>query len=129
MLKKLSDGKEVLLSDTEERQQRGFWALNEKYPEYVGHCGWDGVNEPFHNIVECRKHHKSLVQKAHDLAKADLTKQIEMAQEDGLSSTEKLLFAQRKALRAHLDKDFSSCKTVDELRFSIPEDLKPYWNK
>lgn len=129
MLTKLIDGKEVILSEKEERQQRAFWALNDKYPEYTGHCGWDGVNEPFHDMVECRKHHKNLLSKAYDTSKADLDKKIEIAQEEGNDAMHKSLLAQRKALRVHLDMNFDGCQTVDQLRSSIPESLKPHWNK
>lgn len=129
MLTKLVDGKTIVLSDEEERQQRAFWALNDKYPEYTGHCGWDGVNEPFHDMVECRKHHAKLMGKACQDAIAELRTRIEIAMEDGDTALVNELMVKRKAIRQHIGKDFSSCKTVDDLRSSIPEELKPYWNK
>jgi hypothetical protein len=129
MLKKMVDGIEQICSDAEEKLIKDFWALNEKYPEYVGHCAFDGVNSSYHDMVECRKHHKHLIAKAHDMAKEDLNKRIEIAQEEGNDLMYKSLLPQRKELRMHLSKEFDVCKTVDDLRSSIPEALKPYWNK
>lgn len=129
MLTKMVDGKEITLSETEERQQRAYWDLNTKYPEYVGHCRWDGVSEPFHDMVECRKHHARLTNKAIEAARTDINKKIELAEESGDDATKKGLLMKRSALRQNVDKDFSGCKTVDDLRSSVPEELKLYWNK
>lgn len=127
MLTKIIDGKELVLTEKEERQQRAFWALNDKHPEYVGHCGWDGVNEPFHDMVECRKLHAKLINKAYESAKEDLSKKIEIAQEEGNDVMEKSLIEQRKNLRSCLDIEFSSCNTVDELKACVPKPLQHYW--
>lgn len=129
MLKKMVDGKEIILSETEERQQRAYWALNDSYPEYVGHCGWDGVSEPVHDMVECRKHHTSLMNKAVQNSIVDINKKIEIAEEQGNAALRESLLIQRKVIRSHMNKDFNSCKTVQELRSSVPDELKPCWNK
>ena len=129
MLTKMVDGKTVVLTPNEERQQRAFWDLNTKYPEYSGHCGWDGVSEPFHDMVECRKHHARLTEKAIEAAKQDLNKKIEIAQEEGNAAMHQSLLAQRKALRQHEGKDFNGYVSIEHLRSSVPEVLKPYWNK
>lgn len=128
MLTKMVNGKEEILSEQEERQQRAYWALNDAYPEYSGHCGWDGANEPFHNMEECKKHHKKLLKDAYELAKSVINVKIEMAEEEVNNEMLKSAIEQRKELRKHLDSTFDHCKTVDDLKASIPEILKPYWN-
>lgn len=129
MLTKLINGKTFILSETEERQQRAFWALNDKYPEYAGHCGWDGVNEPYHDMQECRKHHQRLIEEALEKASSDINKQIEIAEEDGNLDLKAILLNKRKSLRSYEIGTSDKAETVDDLKKSIPLDLQPYWNK
>lgn len=119
------DGKEILCSDEEERVIRMHWALNDKYPQYVGHLMFDGVNEPIHDIVECKKHHSRLLNQAYEQEMKSVNDLIEIAQEEGKDPTP--LLAQRKSLRALASQDLSQIKTVEELIDSVPALFKKYW--
>ena len=122
MLTKIVNGQEIICSEEEERLIRLKWALNDKYPEYVGHLMFDGVSEPKHDMVECRKTHKKWHDAAVDEKIAEINRQYEIAQEDGLDFT--TLMQQRKALRKLKEKTFDDCQTVDDLRSSVPDELK-----
>jgi hypothetical protein len=129
MLKEMVDGKEVICSPEKEKLIRDYWALNEKYPEYSNHIAFDWTTPAFHVMEECRKHHCNLMNIACENALVDLSMQIEVATENGDSSQVNYLLAKRKSMRQNLNKDFSNCKTIEELRYSIPDEIKPYWRK
>lgn len=125
MLKKLIDGKEIICSEEEEKNIRASWALNDEYPEYVGHSAFDGVNPPHHLIEEVKKEHKLLINKALQLALKDVNLQIEEAQENGKDLTS--LFLLRKNLKEDASYNFQEINDVKNLKASVPALLKPYW--
>lgn len=125
MLTKMVDGKTIVCSDEEERLLLMKWALNDKYPQYIGHLTFDGISEPNHDMTECKKRHASLLTQAYEKELKILNDQIEIAQEDGKDITP--LFAQRKTLRAMVSQDLSGINTIDELVNSIPELFRKHW--
>jgi hypothetical protein len=127
MLKKLVNGEEVVLTEQEERQQRAYWDLNTKYPEYRGHCGWDGVNEPFHDMIECKKHHCRLLDEASQQAISEINAQIETAQENGEPFMH--LLQLRKQFKELAKMDLSQYEDIESLKNSVPQELIPSWNK
>ena len=98
MLTKLVNGKEVILTEEEEKNTRAYWAMNDKYPDYVGHCGFDGLNPPLHDMVQCKKLYISLINDAIEKKIVSLNNLIEMAREDGDTATETKLMEQEKRL-------------------------------
>lgn len=122
MLTKIVDGKELICSEEEERVIRMKWELNDKYPEYVGHLMFDGVTEPKHDMVECRKTHKKLHDAKVDEQIAEINRQIEIAQEEGFETS--LYFNIRKHLRKLKEMTFDHCETVEHLKQSIIDVLK-----
>lgn len=121
------DGKEVECTPAEEQLFRNFWALNDEYPEYTGHLMFDGATEPKHDMEQCAKHHKTNHDTTVDAKINELNKLIEIQQEEGRDFSD--LLQQRKEMRALKDMDFNHCKTVEELRVSIPNQLKDMWKK
>lgn len=114
MLKKMVDGKELICSPEEERVIRMKWDLNTRYPEYVGHLMFDGVNEPKHDMAECKKHHINLVN-AEIQKKIDrLNLDIENALENNFVAND--LYAKRKALKAQTNPALSKMETVAHLK-------------
>jgi len=121
------DGVQIKMSPEEEAHTRAYWALNDQYPLYTGSIAFDGLNAPYVLIDQARINHKELLTGACDIEMKELTKQIEIAQEDGLDTS--ALFAKRKALRSVPDMDLSGYNTIDELIASVPQDLKKYWQQ
>lgn len=129
MLTKMVDGIELVCSEEEESVIREYWELNKNYPEYTGHLSFNGVSPPFYYIEECKKQHLNLVKKASELAIKELNDLIEKAQEDGENDLLKELYAKRKVIRKACEIDISQCKTVDELKKTIPACISDHWNK
>lgn len=125
MLKKLVDGKEIICSEEEEKNIRASWALNDQYPEYVGHSAFDGINPPYHLMEGVKKEHKLLLNKALELALKDINIQIEEAQENGKDLSR--LFELRKNLKKDASYNFDHIDDVKNLKDSVPDSLKSYW--
>lgn len=121
------NGEQIALSEQEERTLRAYWALNEKYPLYHGVIAYDGLNDPYILMDQAKICHKDMLAKACDIEMKELTKQIEIAQEDGLDVS--ALFVKRKALRAMPEMNLTQYNTLDELMASVPDDLKKYWQQ
>lgn len=127
MLTRIENGKEIVIGDEEEKAVLMFWSLNESYPQYVGHLMFDGVSEPKHDMVECKKRHTLLLKDACDHEMKSITEQIEIAQENGKDIID--LLAQRKSIRSMVSMDLSEINTIDQLVISVPDTLKKYWTK
>lgn len=127
MLKKMVDGKEIICSEKEEKNTRLFWDLNDKYPEYVGSCAFDGVNAPYHIIEEVKKTHQSLLNNSCLSAIKKINEKIERAQENEEDTKE--LFKERKRINEFANMQIDHLNTVDELKNSIPKELLPHWRK
>jgi hypothetical protein len=125
MLKKMVNGKEITCEAEEEKNIKAYWELNDSYPEYAGHCGFDGINPPAHNMVECKKQHLKYVKNSVDLAVAEINKSIEEHQENEKDIS--FLLAIRKRMKNFLTQDLSSINNIEDLKKSIPSELKPYW--
>jgi hypothetical protein len=127
MLTKMVDGVTIECTPQEEANIRAFWALNEKYIEYVGHIGHDGLNAPNIDMDGARAKHLQYHEKSYALALADLSHQIEVAQENGKDVS--LLLSQRKDVRAITPPDLTKAQNLDDLRAAVNPSLKPYWLK
>lgn len=127
MLTKMIDGRSIELSPEEEVNVRDLWDLNTKYPEYAGHCAFDGVNPPYHDMEQCRLVHASYLKRCVALALDDVRQEIENLQETGQDFT--AAYAKRKAIKQLESQDLSVHMTIGELKNSIPADLASYWNK
>lgn len=112
MIKEQKEADEFLLS---------LWALNDKYPDYVGCVRFDGASTAFHDIDECKKFFQAKVNQKIDEKISSINKNIELAQENGQDVTD--LLAQRKAVRSYGSLDISSVLTIDELINLYPKDL------
>ena len=115
MLTKMVDGKEVVCSEEEERLIRMKWELNDRYPDYCGHIVFDGISEPKHDLVECKKKHAFLVNAEIQKKLDSLKLLIEQSEEDGASSLVELL-SRRKLLKGHANPDLSSVSVIDQLK-------------
>lgn len=114
MLTKMVNGKEEACSAEEERVIRMQWDLNDRYPEYCGHLMFDGVNEPKHDMVECKKKHTTLVNSEVQKKIASLNLEIENALENNFVAAD--LYAKRKALKAQINPTLSEMATVADLK-------------
>jgi len=115
MLKKMVNGKEIICSDEEEVLIRKMWALNEKYPDFCGHLSFDGVSEPFHDIIECKKKLKQLVAQEIELALTILRDYIEMAEENGDEYLKKVTIGKRKEIKGLLNYKDETWNCVEHL--------------
>lgn len=106
---------------------KSLWALNDKYPDYVGCTRFDGASFAFHDMQEVKKEFKRILLKGIEKEIASLSERIEIAQENGESIWD--LLSQRKNFRTLKDIDISTFNTIEELHAIIPETLKPYWRK
>lgn len=129
MLTKMIDGKEIICSEDEEKLILEFWEINKNHPEYMGHLSFNGITPAFHDMVECKKHHQYLIQKASESAIKEINELIEKAQEDGEDDLLKELYAKRKEIKQACEIDIAQCKTVDELKKTIPACISNHWNK
>lgn len=127
MLTKTVDGKILTLDPQEEANVRAFWDLNTRYPEYVGHCSFDGVNPAYHDMENCKIKHAVYINRCIELALNDVNDSIEKAQEEGTDLQS--LYQRRKAIKALSNQDLRKHQNIDELRNSIPNELNPYWEK
>lgn len=100
---------------------KAFWALNDKYPDYVHCVRYDGVNPAFHDLDQCKKSFQKKINDAVDAKISNINKNIEMAQENGQDLTN--LLAERKRIRAYSSLDTSQCQTIDDLINLYPKDL------
>lgn len=106
---------------------RSFWALNDKYPDYVTCVRFDGASAPYHDMDEVKALFKSILLKNIGLEIYLLNEKIEIAEEKGESILPFL--EQRKILRDLKYMDLSPYHTIEELHALLPETLKPYWRK
>ncbi len=100
---------------------KAFWALNDKYPQYVSCVCFDGASLPFHDMEECKKTFQKTLSRKLDEKILSINKNIEIAQENGQDVAD--LLAKRKAYRAYGSLDVSKCQTMDELTNLFPKDL------
>lgn len=129
MLKKMVDGIEIICSDEEERLIRMKWALNDQYPEYVGHVAFDGISEPYHVIEDCKKRFYFHLSQAIDKYLKDVNSKIETCEENGDESARLSLLAQRKQAKDLSSLDVSHCTSVQQLSEMVPDQLKNHWFK
>lgn len=120
------DGKQVTCSDEEEKLIRNYWDMNDRYPEYSGHCAFDGSNPAYHIMKDCKEKHTDYINVCIDFALKDINKSIEIALENGSDLQD--LYTRRKLIKQLADPDLSNYTTVEELRNSIHSDLKNYWS-
>lgn len=106
---------------------KSLWALNDKYPEYVGCTRFDGASPAFHDMSEVKKVFKRDLLIAIEMGIATLNEKMEVLQEEGTSVSSTL--EQRRAIRSLKEIDLSPFNTIEELHAIIPESLKPYWRK
>jgi hypothetical protein len=116
MLTRIVNGKVVEYSESEEKNIRKYWALNDKYPEYSGHCAFDWASEPFHVMENCKDHHKIIVNQLVDEKIKDINSQIELAEESGEEFKKHALLSKRKFLKSQKQSDVSSMNTIDDLK-------------
>lgn len=114
MLKKMVNGVEIELTEQEEKNTLDFWALNDKYPEYVGCCAFDGLNPPYHDMEEVKKVQGYWFTQAKKDAMDKISHEIDLAMEDGKDLAD--LLAKRKQIRLTECPDFSDCKTVEDVK-------------
>ena len=114
---------------TDDHPIKKVWALNDNYPDFVTCVKFDNISDPHHDIEECKILFKEKIKKAFDLFSREITEKINEAEEDGNEIFRKELLLKRKKCREIVLNDLSIFKNLDDLLNSIPEDLKPYWNK
>jgi hypothetical protein len=119
------DGVTYELSPEEEALTRQFWALNQTYPDYIGHIGWDGVNQPNTDMDGAKKTHTNYHSSSYSKALEGLRHKIEVAEENGQDTS--ALIAERKHLRTLEKVDTSTAQNFDDLRALVPAELKPFW--
>jgi superfamily II helicase len=127
MLTKQVDGKVIVLDEKEEANVRAFWDMNTRFPEYIGHCCFDGVNTPIHDMNSCKAKHVVHIKKCVDLALEDLRISIEDAQENGQDT--QALLNKRKEIKQLEKQDLTGYENIVALKNSVPSDLVPYWKK
>lgn len=100
---------------------KAFWALNDKYPDYVRCVIYDHKSPPSHDLDLCKAHFTKKLKSASEAKIKEVNDMIEVAEENGQNIS--LLLTLRKKYRDYLSLDVSGYETLDQLLNAYPKDL------
>lgn len=118
MLTKMVNGKEIVLSDEEEKVTRMYWKMNTDNPEYIEACCFDGVKEPWYDLDALRTCKQKMIDRMKISLMEELTDTINELEDEGKDASD--YRKQRAELRSYCP-DLSKLETLEEIKkVSLP---------